>query len=242
LRKKEQKNKEMNKPGPAVGDRNKSHAIAGGVVISTILPIVHIPHAHERLELGDQPNEWMIATDLSLGETSLPVKHYSNHLKDPYYITLTNYVIKGKMQEWQMNSISLLRRMHSDKQIKFVKFDVAKIIKGINLLKSVPINIMSEKAIQTYVQGVNGREKAQFVYSMANLRRFTVSVRNHDHQNNISVVTMYNNNMNELFVYGKQTIDNFTNMTRRPRMKKKKMDVKHAPQEIIEIKSAVLLQ
>jgi preprotein translocase subunit SecD len=114
---------------------------------------------------------------------------------------------------------------------------VAIIIKGINPLKSVTINIMSKKAIQTYVQGVNDQEKSQFVYSMANLRKFMVSVCNHDHQNNISVATMYNDNMNKLYAYSKQTIDDFTNMVRKPRVKKEKMNVKYTPQEIIEIKS-----
>jgi hypothetical protein len=97
--------------------------------------------------------------------------------------------------------------------------------------------IMSEKSIQTYVQGVHDREKAQFVYSMTNARRFTVSVCNHDHQNNISVVAMYNDNLNKLYAYSKQTIGNFTNMVRRLRVKKEKMDTKCAPQENIEILS-----
>jgi hypothetical protein len=224
----------MKKPGSAAGDRNKSLPIAAGVAVSTIVPIIHIPHARERLELGGQPNEWMTAIDPSLGETKIPIKHYTNHLKDPHYITLTNDVIKGKLQEWRTNSIQLLRKMHNEhmlpvcavhQQINFAKFEVAKIIKGINLLKSVPISIMSKKAIQTYVQGVNDREKVQLVYSMANMRRFTVLVSNHDHQNNVSVVTMYNYNINELFAYGKQTINDLTHMVRRPRVKKEKMDV-----------------
>jgi hypothetical protein len=73
----------MKKPGSAAGDRNESHLIAAEFVISTIVPIVHIPHACERLELGGQPNEWMTATDPSLGKMNLPIKHYTNHLKDP---------------------------------------------------------------------------------------------------------------------------------------------------------------
>jgi hypothetical protein len=245
-KRRQEKIKEMKKPGPAAGDRNENNPIGAGIVVSTIVPIIHIPHARERLELGGQPNEWMTVTDPSLGETKIDIKNYTNHLKDPHYITLTNDVIKGKLQEWRTNSIQLLRKMHSEhmlpicavrQQINFARFEVAKIIKGINLLKSVPISIMSEKAIQTYVQGVNDREKAQLVYSMANTRRFTVSVCNHDHQNNVSVVTMYNDNINELFAYGKQTIKDLTHMVRRPRVKKEKKDLKDPPQEIIEIKS-----
>jgi hypothetical protein len=96
-----------------------------------------------------------------------------------------------------------------------------------SLFSKVLIVIMSEMAIQTSVQGMNDGEKAQFVYSMANSRRFTVSVCTHDHQNYVSVV----------YAYGKATIDDFTNIVRKPRAKKEKMDAKCAPQEIIEIKS-----
>jgi hypothetical protein len=57
----------------------------------------------------------------------------------------------------------------------------------------VHIDVMSEEAIMKYVSGVDDDdEKAHFVYKMAICHEFTIAIVFHDRQNNVSVVTIFN--------------------------------------------------
>jgi hypothetical protein len=238
---------DMKKPGPKPGDRLQNQEVGRNFRTNIVLPEIYHPHAKEYCYLGGKPNEWMSATNPDLGETMIPVRRYTNYLGDKEYISLVHDKLKGKLFKWRTYSLQYLKDLRQQhllpeaavrSQLNFVKFDCLRIIKGINLLKSVPIDVMSEEAIRKYVSGVDDEEKAHFVYKMANCHKFTIAIVFHDSQNNVSVVTIFNDENKYFYAYGKAHIECLVGM--KPAcITSKQTDRKVSEfQDVIEIKES----
>jgi gamma-glutamylcyclotransferase (GGCT)/AIG2-like uncharacterized protein YtfP len=216
LVKREQMLKDMKKPGPKPGDRIQNQEVGRNFNTNIVLPEVYHPHAKEYCFLGGKPNEWMSANNPDMGETTIPVRRYTNYLSDKEYVSLVHDKLKGKVFQWRKYCLQYLKELRQQHllpetalrtQLNFVKFDSLRILKGINHLKSVPIDIMSEEAILKYVPGVDDIEKAHFVHKMATCHKFTIAIVFHDSQNNVSIVTIFNDDSKHFYAYGKQHIE-----------------------------------
>jgi hypothetical protein len=214
--KREQMLKDMKKPGPKPGDRIQDVEVGRNFKTNIVLPEVYHPHAKEYCYLGGKPNEWMSANNPDMGLSTIPVRGYTNYLSDKDYVSLVHDKLKGKIFKWRKYSLQYLkelRQQHSlpetaiRNQLNFVKFDCLRLLKGINRLKCVPIDIMSEEAILKYVPGVDDMEKAHFVNKMATCHKFTLAIVFHDSQNNVSVITIFDDDSKHFYAYGKQHIE-----------------------------------
>jgi hypothetical protein len=181
--------------------------------VSTIVPGIYDGNGRDEVNFaGASPNEWMSCTSPSVGSTVIDVKNYTNMLIDPTYITVVHDVVKGKIYEWRKCTLEFLedlviRHGYPWRAIKtqkmFAGIDLVKVLRGLNNFKTIAVNVMSEKAIMKYMSGVEDEEMAHFVYSMACCTSFGISIYRHDVEKNASVLTVFDDAVDDKFAYGK---------------------------------------
>jgi hypothetical protein len=243
--------RQLKKPGNVPGDRLQSVPIEGtqSLRLSLIVPKVKIPPPKEYSPFGGRPSEWMETEQPSIGRSCVPIKNYTHFLRDPNYVTIVHDKLKGMMFEWRKYTFQFLKELHNEyllperavqKQMEFANSHLVKIMKGVQKMNSVPINIMSESAILKYVCGVDDEEKANFVYNMANCEKFTLAIITHEEVNNCSVVTIFDENANEFHAYGKGKIENLSMYLHESLyVRSRKTTNDTTDREVIEIKDSV---
>jgi hypothetical protein len=118
--------------------------------------------------------------------------------------------------------------------MSFTKYDILIVLKGLNRLKLIPVKVMNNRAIMTYIKGVGGEEMPHFVKHMSSCQKFIVFVYQHEAERNVSVLTVFDDNVEDQYVYGKGRIDNLSMLLKSSNMKIKSTT---GSQEIKEIRS-----
>jgi hypothetical protein len=246
LQRMEQKNNEraaMKNQERTIGLRAQTKRMNDGYGLTTIVPDVILGTDGKAAFYGVANKDWKSCSTPDLGCSVVDMKFYSNHLKDPCYVDFQNDVVKGKMCEWRKQMIDFLQDLKEEpllseaavrKQMSFAKYDVLLVLKSLNKLKSIPVKVMNDRAIMTYIRGAGDEEMSHFVQHMANCQKFILSVYRHEAERNVSVLTVFDDDVEEQYVYGKGKIENLSML-----MKKSSALVKsHASNlEIIEIRS-----
>jgi hypothetical protein len=214
-----------------------------GYGLTTIVPIVLLGRDGKVTFYGVAKKDWKSCSTPDLGCLVVHMKFYANHLKDPCYVDFQNDVVKGKMHEWRKQVIEFLQDLKEEpllsqaavrKQMSFVKYDVLVVLKSLNKFKSIPVKVMNDRAIMTYNRGAGDEEMSHFVRHMSSCQKLIVSVYRHEAERNVSILTVFDNNVEEQYVYGKGKIKNLPML-----MKKSSGQIKshESNLEIIEIRS-----
>jgi hypothetical protein len=200
-------------PGTRVPDTKLTNVTC----VSTRVPILSQGDDYYHISNGGTDNVWKVVKTPSLGETVIPIKGYVNHLNNKFFVASQNDVLKGKIHSWRCSVLRYLKDLvkHFERpnkavedQMSFARDDVFEILKGIDKFNEVMcVNMMSLKAIMTYIEGVLDCEHAHFVHEMANCDKFEIAVITHDYEYNLSLVTIYNDKEEDKFAYGKDRID-----------------------------------
>jgi hypothetical protein len=101
-------------------------------------------------------------------------------------------VLKDKIHSWRCSVLRYLTVLVKnfekpneavEDQMSLSRTDVFEILKEIDKFNEVMcINMMSHKAIMTYIEGVLDCEHTHFVHEMANCDKFEISVITHDYE------------------------------------------------------------
>jgi hypothetical protein len=238
---------QLKKPDEVPGTRVASKGVTSELAVSTIVPTIYDGNGRDEVNFaGADPNEWMSCTSPSVGSTVIDVKNYTNMLIDPTYTTVVHDVVKGKMYEWRKRTLEFLEdlvvkhaypRKAIKTQKKFAGLDLVKVMRGLNNFKTIAVNVMSEKAIMKYVPGVEDEEMAHFVYSMACCNSFGISIYRHDVEKNASVLTVFDDAVDDKFAYGKHSVENLTGLVNQKPVPNPYLVKQGKSIEIIEVKS-----
>jgi hypothetical protein len=231
-----------NKEHP-IGLRSQTKRMSDGFGLTTIIPDVLLGTDGKGAYYGVARKDWKQCSTPDLGCSVVDMKFYSNHLKDPCYVDFQNDVVKGKIYEWRKQVIEFLQDLKEEpllsetavrKQMSFARYDVLIVLKSLNKLKSIPVKVMNDRAIMTYIKGAGDEEMSHFVRHMSNCEKFIVSVYRHEQERNVSVLTVFDDNVEDQYVYGKGKIENLSMLLMNTNNKAKSPV---ASREIIEIRS-----
>jgi hypothetical protein len=205
--------KEKQVPAPGTHRRTQ---VTNLTYVSTVVPIIKDGRDLHSLQAGGNDNIWKYCKTAKMGKTIIPIKNYVGHLNDREYIKVQNDVLRGKLYEWRLNSCKYLNdltnlferpKKATEDQLSFAKHDVLQILKGIEKFNVMCISLMSLSAMMTYIDGINDIEHAHLVYEIANCEKFRLGVVTHDREFNVTVITIFNEDEENKYGYGKNEIE-----------------------------------
>jgi hypothetical protein len=77
---------------------------------------------------------------------------------------------------------------------------------GVSKFKMISVGLLNKEASMELVEGVNNKEKADFVINLGKFRSCNIAVIRHDEYNNISIVTIFDDNYKHKVAHGKKNI------------------------------------
>lgn len=138
-----------------------------------------------QIHTGLKFNAFSCATNCN-GQTTVKVKNYCNHYKDPEYIEEHNKIVNGKIVQWRNQTLRIISELVRKKaythdelldQWVFAK-EAGDVIVGITKTSKYPLEILNSYAIYKLVEGVETREMAHLVHKMAINSGFKLLVSN----------------------------------------------------------------
>jgi hypothetical protein len=188
--------------------------------VSSIVPHVKIGHA-----VGEgyclQPSIWHAVHYPATGVTAVPLKKYVNYLKDPEYITFAHERVIGMMQQWVECVQETVKDLREDwdyswsavkDQYNWATNWTDAIMTGLSKFKLFPVTVLNSRAVIQLIDGVQDEEKADFVLQMANCYFCEIAVIRHIESNNVSIVTIYDNNNKHKVAYSKGEIKDLNHL------------------------------
>jgi hypothetical protein len=177
--------------------------------IVTIMP--HVKEGKIKKEFKDS----VIAAHVRVGEemsdrVQLRVKGYTDYLKWQDYLRRRHEIINRKINEWRKATLDLLEHAKNDwvlgdnycpwcffRQRTWAEKIIPNVMLGINNFKTITVDILNIGALICYVDGVDTREEAIFVFQISNCEHFEFCVKPKAMANNFTIETIFDH------VYGK---------------------------------------
>ncbi len=117
------------------------------------------------------------------GYSRLPFNKYSKHLTDSEDVLMMNQKVLGKTHQWRMLTMELIlnnkklpwmQRNYTEKQYKWANEEVLLMEKGISKFNKMPVQILNDRALISYVRGVDSAMMADFVRNISNCSKFEI--------------------------------------------------------------------
>lgn len=128
----------------------------------------------------------VMTTTNTKSATYIPIKGYKNYLVDPVYVRELHKQVNGKIVQWrnkviataeELIQVGLATEDYIAPQLRFAKYTVFYIIKGLNESHFLPCDILNDDALEKLIPGVVNTECAEFVHKMARCKSFEIIVK-----------------------------------------------------------------
>lgn len=189
---------------PDAGKRRKvavEDALESDVV--TIMP--HVKEGRIRTEYEDSVTAVHMKVQEELtGRSQLKVRGYTKYLNCPDYIRRRHEIINGKIDEWRKASLDLLDRVENDRvlgdiyspgcffrQRTWAEKIIPNIMLGIDKFSTISVDVLNTDALIHYLDGVDTREEAVFVYHISNCEHFELCVKPMSRANDFTIETIF---------------------------------------------------
>ncbi len=204
---------------PPAGSVQKKDTVYG--VVSGIVP--HIKNGHA---VGEgytlQPSVWHALHHPVTGITAVPYRNYVNYLKDPEYIEFVHKRVIGMIKAWVECIEETVTDLREDwgyswaavkDQLFWARRLTDKMMVGLSKFKLFPVTVLNLRSVVELIEGVDDEEKADLVVQIANCKKCEIAIIRHVKENNVSIVTIYDNNNTHKVAYGKGSIKDLNNET-----------------------------
>jgi hypothetical protein len=199
---------------PPAGAKDK-FTTSNGVEIVSI-----VPHFTECPDLDEchpnKPNVWHEYRKPVFDNTIVPMLDYHNYLVDPEYIKLLHSRVNGLIRAWRIAVDECISSMHcmygyswkalSD-QYDWYKTQTEPIMEALSSFHLMPISHMNARAAQSLIRGINCDEQADFAIRLGQCKRIGIAVIRHTDKNNVSIVTIFDQDYKYKVAYGKISIE-----------------------------------
>jgi hypothetical protein len=201
---------------PAPGTLEYIPTTAGRIV--SIVPLIDL----NRSQSGVAKKRPTVLCELKhpkLGGTVVPVKNYSKHYVDPDYVSVDHQKLIGMIKQWKMVVLDIIKEMEEEweyswfafkEQHNWAKTQLDPLMVGISKFSMVSIGLLNAEAVMDLVQGIDDEEKADFVIKLARCKCCEIALVRHDHLNNCSIVTIFDEDNKRKIAYGKKEIKDYS--------------------------------
>lgn len=162
-----------------------------------------------------------------LGGTVVKVQNYKKHYVDPEYVAVQHQKLIGMMKQWRMLVLDIIKEMEDEwefswfafkEQHNWAKTCLDPVMMGISKFNMVFIGLLNIEAVIELVDGVDTEEKADFIIKLAKCKSCEIALIRHNHLNNCTVVTIFDDDTKHKIAYGKKEIKDYS----MPKNKEKK--------------------
>jgi hypothetical protein len=145
---------------------------------------------------------------------------------DPDYVSVDHQKLIGMIKQWKLIVLDIIKEMEEEweyswfafkEQHNWAKTQLDPLMVGISKFSMVSIGLLNAEAVIDLVEGINDEEKADFVIKLARCKCCEIALVRHDHLNNCSIVTIFDEDSKRKIAYGKKEIKDYSS----PKNKKK---------------------
>jgi hypothetical protein len=179
-----------------------------------------IPHCTDCPDLDEcHPNKpivWHEYRKPVFDNTIVPMLDYHNYLLDPAYIKLLHSRVNGLIRAWRIAVDQCISSLHGvwgyswkalSDQYDWYKTMTEPIMEALSSFHLMPVSHMNAKAVQSLIREINDDEQAVFAICLGQCKQIGIAVIWHIDKNNVSIVTIFDQDYKYKVTYGKKSIE-----------------------------------
>jgi hypothetical protein len=148
--------------------------------------------------------------------TIVPILEYKNYLVDPEYVKLLHSRVNGLIRSWRLAVDECCGSMHGIwgypwkavvDQYDWYKDKTEPIMEALSSFTLMPVSHMNTQAVVSTIRGITDDEQADFAIRLGQCKHIKIGVVRHIGKNNVSIVTIFDNNYKHKVAYGKKSIE-----------------------------------
>jgi hypothetical protein len=164
----------------------------------------------------NKPKVWHCYRKPIYDNTVVPIANYKNYLVDPCYIRMLHSHVNGLIRAWRIAVDECCKSMQGIwgylwkavmDQYDWYKNKTEPIMEALSTFDLMPVSHMNKKAVLSTISGITDEEQADFAIRLGQCKRIEIAVVRHVGKNNVSVVTIFDNNYKYKVAYGKRSIE-----------------------------------
>jgi hypothetical protein len=186
--------------------------------VDRIVP--HVRAGHSRMECyKEQPSIWNVLRKPLYDGTIIHMSGYVNHLVDPVYVKTEHKKINGLLQEWKRVHEEAISDLQIDwqfsyeaikDQLNWINSRVELMQEGLTKFSLMPVSHLNHTAVRKLVEGVNTEEEADLIINLGKSVNIEVGIVRDDDRNNVSIVTIFDQDNARKVAYGKKSVEDLT--------------------------------
>jgi hypothetical protein len=162
-----------------------------------------------------------------IGGTVVKVQNYKKHYIDTEYVAVQHQKLIGMMKQWKMLVLDIIKEMEDEWEFSWFAFKdqhnwaktcLDPVMIGVSKFNMVFIGLLNIEAVIELVDGVDNEEQANFIIKLAKCKCCEIALIRHNHLNNCTIVTIFDEDNTKKIAYGKKEIKDYT----MPKNKEKK--------------------
>jgi hypothetical protein len=199
---------------PPAGKEDRFFTSLGKEIVSVVPHFCDCPDKDECHPT--KPNVWHCYRKPVYDNTVVPMFQYNKYLLDPEYITILHSRVNGLIRAWRIAVDECCSSMFGiwgypwkavSDQYDWYKEKTEPIMEALSTFKLMPISHMNKRAVLSIVRGITDDEQADFAIRLGQCKRIEIAVVRHTDKNNVSIVTIFDNDYKYKVAYGKKTIE-----------------------------------